>query len=137
MSEAPRIQVVGVESDLLSLLTNDDGAFILRAKFRLVEPRPAEALPQGDFLDVTISARVYESVGVPAPTVPHAEGPPVRRTARVNDWTVVDLELPPVPWREEGYYVTAKVYSHDERYRKSFDPSNCLVRQLKYGFQPT
>lgn len=135
MSQVP-LQTVGVESDLLSVLRNDTGAFVLRAKFKLVDPRPAEAMPQGDFLDVIISARVYESVGVPVPSVPHAEGPPVRRTARVNEWTVVDMELPPVPWRNEGYFVTAKVFSHDDRYRKNFDPSNCWVRQLKFGFQP-
>src|SRR5258708_392117 len=99
MTQVP-LQTVGVESDLLSLLKNDTGAFILRAKFKLKDPRPVEALLQGDFLDVVISARVYESVGpfgTSVPPAPHAEGPPVRRTARVDEWTVVDLELPPVP----------------------------------------
>jgi hypothetical protein len=129
------LQRVGVESDLIALLTNKAGGSVARVKFRLKDPEPPGALPVGDSLDVVLCARVYEDVdqaGLPA--VPHAQGPEVHRTARVNEWSVVDLELPPVPSREGGYLVQAKVYSHDKEYRRNFDPSECFVRRLAYGF---
>lgn len=134
---SPPLDVVGVESDLMALLTNNTGGFVVRAKFRLTAPRPPEALPEGDALDVVISARVFEELtGAGVPVVPHAQGPEVRRTARVNEWSVVDLELPPVLLRSDGYFVHAKVYPRDERYRKNFEPAQCYVRRLQYGFAP-
>lgn len=129
-----QLESVGVESDLVALLRGDTGAFGARAKLRLKLPRPVEALLAGDALEVTISARVYDHVPQHGlPLVPFAQGPEVRRRARLNEWTVVDIELPPVQHRPDGYFVQAKVHSSDPRYRKSFEPSECYARQLHYG----
>lgn len=131
---AAPLESVGVESDIIALLRSDSGGFGIRAKFRLKDAQPQTALPPGDSLDVIISARVYDALPqYGLPPVPFAQGPEVRRTARVGEWTVVDLELPPVPATPQGYFVVAKVYSHDLRYRSAFEPSECYVRQLAYG----
>jgi hypothetical protein len=132
--ESARLASVGVESDVVALLRSTSGAFAVRAKLKLTDPRPASALPAGDGLDVLVSARVFDTLaqhGLPA--VPFAEGPELRRTCHPDEWTLVDLELPVVPRRTEGYFVQAKVRSRDPRFRRTFDPSNCFARQLDYG----
>lgn len=102
----------------------------VRASFRISTP-----FPEGDWLDVEVVARVFDREYVEryrrTPENPIAEGVAVRTKARSLE-TVVDLVLPPMPFGQHP--VVAKVYSHDDHYRKLFDPSNCYVAIVPYGY---
>jgi hypothetical protein len=133
------LEKAGIRSELLGVLTTPDGSrAIARVRFRMDNSGlpPEKSFPAGDWLDVSICARVYDAAEVNRlsriPDSPLAQGPEITATAR-TDWSATDLELPPLPWGE--YIFVAKVYSRDDRYRKSFDPSNCVAFVIRYGFR--
>jgi hypothetical protein len=126
---------LGVLSEVVELLPTPDGRGLARAKLCIVPPATGSTpFEEGDWLDVTVSARVYDiaPTQLVLPQVPRAQGAEVRMTAR-RDWALVDLELPPVPFNR--YLVVAKVYSCDPGYRKRFDPSECHASAVEYGFR--
>src|SRR5438105_1275019 len=113
---------VGIHSQILEVFPAPDGRGIVRAQFRIDnEEAPTDQMfAAGDWLDVLVSVRVYDSADVRGrgalPQSPLAQGPEVRATAR-TEWTIVDLELPFMP--RNDYVVVAKVHSRDDRYRKN------------------
>ncbi len=128
---------IGVESFLEGYLPLPGQPGSVRARFRIdnSEAAPAQRFGDGDWLKVSVVARVYDREQVErsgaVPEVPLAEGTEIAATARTS-WTVVDLPLPPVPIGHHG--VVAKVFSADDRYRKLFDPSKCHLGIVSYGF---
>jgi len=96
-----------------------------------------ESLPAGDWLDVVVRARVYNLAEVERlgrlPESPLAEGTDVP-TRACSEPTVVDLPLPEMPYGKHA--VIAKVYSSDDRYRQTFEPSRCYVGTVVYGLRP-
>lgn len=128
---APVPQRIGIESDITEILSE---RLIARARFRIDNTgAAAEPFPEGDWLRVRVTARLYNPDDANRGTfeLPVAEGREVESTARPTTWTVVDLPLPAVLRRE--YAINAKVFSADERYRKRFDPSNCRVSLTTFG----
>jgi hypothetical protein len=106
----------------------------VRARFRIENGN--NLFPEGEAVDVKIVAQVHdreyvEKFGRTPEEGPIAEGDEVLRSARTA-WSVVDLPLPPAPFARHP--VVAKVYSNDARYRKLFDPSNCYVGIIEYGY---
>jgi hypothetical protein len=125
------IEKLGVESDLVAFLEDEDG-FGVRARVELKAAVPADALPAGDSIDAVVMARVYDAVNdYGLPSTPFAEGPEVECTLCMGVPRIVDLRLPVVPSRPDAYYVVAKVLSTDARYRAAFDPSDCYARTIE------
>lgn len=118
---------VGIESHLVEYLPFPG---VLRAKLRIDNSTrtSTDAFPAGDWLEVAAVARIYDLTEIQrmgrVPDQPLAQGHEVSLRAR-TDWSTVDLPVPPV--RPGEYGVVAKVYSHDDRYRSEFDPSNCYL----------
>jgi len=123
--ENPPVPDIGVESMITTTLPNGAG---VRARFRLSSSRAAP-FPAGDWRAVRISARVFDPQDVQRDT-PLGEGAAKDAVAR-TDWSVVDLELPPM--LRGRYSVQAKVYSADDRYRRLFMPSNCRPALVEFG----
>jgi len=127
----------GIHSDIANVYWLDDGREFVRARFR-IESTGEPPFPSGDWLSVTVCARVYNPIevgqrGYIGSRPPLAQGPEVPATAR-TEWSVVDLELPRMPPGE--YVVVAKVYSRDEQYRRDFEPSNCFASVVPIGPPP-
>lgn len=126
-------ETIAIESHVAEYL---DPVSAVRARFRVDGSSSSGSFPEGDWLHVVVKARVYSHEDVEAkgyvPDMPVAEGPEVAATAR-TEWGFVDLPLPSV--RYGRYAVVAKVYSADDRYRKSFRPSNCYASRVIFGFR--
>ncbi len=116
---------VGVESDVLTLIPDPP---VARVQLRLLPP-----FPEGDWLTVTASARLFDPQDATSGRFdrPLAAGPEVEAHARSKTWSVVDLPLPRVVRRE--YAVVGKVFSADPRYRRTFVPSACRVVAATFG----
>jgi hypothetical protein len=133
---------VGVESRISTYLpprgasgTPDDELQEQVGKVR-AEVRLSAPFPEGDWLAVEIVAQVFDreyvdQYGRTSEDALIAEGPAVAITVR-RSRVVVDVPLPPMPYGRHP--VVAKVYSVDERYRRLFDPSNCYLETVPFGY---
>lgn len=103
----------------------------VRAELHLAAP-----FPEGEWLAVEVVAQVFDREYVDrfnrsAEQALIAEGPPVAVKARSSK-LIVDLPLPPMPFGVHP--VKARVYSVDERYRKLFEPDDCFLRDVAFGY---
>jgi hypothetical protein len=118
----PPLDKVGIESQIVEILPDRP---VVRARLRITD----QGFPQGDWLRVTVSARLGRRAR--QFRLAARRGHEIEATARSVDWTVVDLPLPHVLRGE--YSMVARVFSADDRYRRSFIPSNCRVFRVTCG----
>jgi len=130
MEPRPCPQQVGIESDVLDLLPDPP---LARARIRVDNEGVAERFPDGDWLNVRVSARLFDPQAAQQGRFdePVAAGPELEATARADSWTLLDLPLPPVVLRE--YSLAAKVLSADDRYPRPFSPSKCRLVRARFG----